>query len=121
MPPPIGPPVLNRYSTSPFCASTTVKWPVSSPAKTKLPDVAVTAATTGRGDRYFQRICPVDASTAVIQPCEVASRFADPPKKPRPLVYLMLSDDMKLEHQSTAPTYNIFVPGLYAGPFHSAP
>src|SRR5438034_5247575 len=72
MPPPIGPPVLNRYNTSPLRASNTTKSPVSSPVSSRLPAVVVTAATIGRGERYFHFTAPVEASTAVTHPCALA-------------------------------------------------
>src|SRR2546427_11489469 len=81
MPPPIGPPVLKRYSTAPFFASKTVKSPVSSPVITTLPAVVVTAATIGRGERYFHFTTPLAASIAVSQPCDLSggSRSVRPP------------------------------------------
>src|SRR5262249_6115565 len=80
-PPPIGPPVLKRYNTVPFFASNTVKSPVSSPVITTSPAVVVTAATIGRGERYFHFTAPVAASIAVSQPCAFSggSRSVRPP------------------------------------------
>src|SRR6185436_12692422 len=72
MPPPTGPPVLKRYNASPLRASKATKSPVSSPVSSRLPAVAVTAATIGRGERYFHFTAPVDASTAVSQPCDLS-------------------------------------------------
>src|SRR5476649_2069442 len=118
MPPPTGPPVLKRYRTSPLRASNTTKSPVSSPVNRMLPAVVVTAATIGRGDRYFHFTAPVEASTAVIHPCDFStgSRSVLPPMYVLPGIYLTCSNDEKVAHQSTAGTYRRFVPGLYAGP-----
>src|SRR5947207_2986370 len=75
------PPVLKRYSTVPFFASKIVKSPVSSPVITTLPAVVVTAATIGRGERYFHFTAPLAASIAVSQPCDLSggSRSVRPP------------------------------------------
>lgn len=49
-PRPMGPPVLNRYSTSPMRAPIARKSPSSSPAMSTPPPVVVTAATSRRSD-----------------------------------------------------------------------
>src|SRR5216684_4473207 len=106
MPPPIGPPVLNRYKTSPLRASNTTKSPVSSPVSTTWPAVVVTAATIGRGDRYFHFTAPVDASSAVSHPCDLStgSRSVLPPMYSLPGIYLTCSNEENVAHQSTAGT-----------------
>src|SRR5947208_12813179 len=106
MPPPIGPPVLNRYNTSPLRASNTTKSPVSSPVSTRLPAVVITAATIGRGERYFHFTVPVDASTAVSHPCARAggSRSFLPPIYSLPGMYGTCSNEENVAHQSTAGT-----------------
>src|SRR4029077_15784898 len=123
MPPPTGPPVLNRYNTAPLRASNTTKSPVNSPVSTRLPAVVVTAATIGRVDLYFHFTAPVEASTAVSQPCAFSggSRSVLPPMYSLPGMYRTCSNDENVAHQSTAGTYSRFVPPLYAGPFHWLP
>src|SRR6266508_955336 len=120
MPPPIGPPVLKRCSTSPVRASKTRTSPVSSAVSRLLAAVVVTAATIGRGDRYFHFTAPVDASTAVSHPWALAggSRTVRPPMYSLPGMYRTCSKAENVAHQSTAGTYKRFVTGLYAGPFH---
>src|SRR5947207_10741325 len=110
----MGPPVLKRYRTSPFVASNTTKSPVSSPVNTTLPAVVVTAATIGRGDRYFHLTAPLDASTAVSQPCAFAagSMSVLPPMYSFPGMYRTCSNAENVAHQCTAGTYNARVPGL---------
>src|SRR5262249_15190738 len=106
MPPPIGPPVLNRYSTAPLFASRIVKSPVSSPVITTLPAVVVTAATIGRGERYFHVTAPVAASIAVSQPCALSggSTAVRPPMYLLPAMNRTCSYAVNVAHQSTAGT-----------------
>src|SRR4029079_16994699 len=106
IPPPTGPPVLKRYKAPPLRASRTTKSPVSSPVSTTLPAVVVTAATIGRGERYFHFTAPVDASTAVSHPCARAagSRSLLPPMYSLPGMYRTFSNEENVAHQSTAGT-----------------
>src|SRR6185436_3028155 len=102
MPPPTGPPVLKRYNASPLRASTATTSPVNSPVSSRLPAVAVTAATIGRGERYFHFTAPVDASTAVSHPCARAggSRSLLPPMYSLPGMYRTCSNEEKIGRAS---------------------
>src|SRR3954464_3362059 len=90
---------------------------------TTSPAVVVTAATIGRGDRYFHFTAPDVASIAVNQPCDLSggSMSVRPPIYSLPGMYRTCSKALNVAHQSTAAAYNMFVRGLYAGPFHWLP
>src|SRR3954449_948684 len=90
---------------------------------TTSPAVVVTAATIGRGDRYFHFTTPDVASIAVSQPCDLSggSMSVRPPIYSLPGMYRTCSKALNVAHQSTAAAYNMFVRGLYAGPFHWLP
>jgi len=83
-----------------------MKSPVSSPVSSRLPAVVVTAATIGRGERYFHFTPPVDASIAVSHPCDLSggSRSVLPPMYSLPGMNRTCSNDEKVAHQSTAGT-----------------
>jgi hypothetical protein len=66
------------------------------------PDVAVTPATSGVGEAYFQRSFPVEASNAVSQPFAFSRGSEATPQCMPCMIGGSLGAFLKVPHQSTA-------------------
>src|SRR5215472_16319494 len=115
----------------PVSASNARTSPFRSPVNTSPPAVAVTPASIGVGDLYFQRTRPVSASTAVSQPAHFSWGSLRPngcsgspePGHAAPGLPVAVAGVaiFTAVHQSMALTNSRFNDGWNAGPFHSVP